>query len=106
MRVRVRGNTIKNANTHAINIQPVDANRPFIYLQITDNHAFDDQVSHTCADAVHFTSASFITKLVLRGNTNDTGCGSNTTGLTSGAARERRAGGGVVKNERLAANNT
>jgi hypothetical protein len=89
MRVRIRGNTIKNANVHAINIQPVDANRPFIYLQITDNHAFDDQVSHTCADTVHFTSASpdishNIAKLVFRGNTNDTGCTSNTSGLTSG----------------------
>ena len=88
MRVNILNNQIRNAMTHAIDIRPSDEKRPFVFLSICDNYAFDDQVEaeRTCIDVVHFEAAgpTLITKMVLRNNVNGDGVVSNVTGLTSG----------------------
>jgi hypothetical protein len=68
MRVRCRNNKIKNADTDAINVESVDANRPFLDLEISNNHAWDDQRNPTCTAAIRFTSPRFVDRLVLCGN--------------------------------------
>lgn len=83
MRVRCRNNKIKNANTDAINVQSVDANRPFLDLVISNNHAWDDQLNQTCTAAIRFTSPRFVDRLVLCGNSVE-GAITPVAGLDSG----------------------
>lgn len=83
MRVRCRNNKIKNAGTDAIKVQSVDANRPFLYLGISNNHAWDDQRIPTCTAAIRFTSPRFVDRLVLCGNSVE-GAIAPVAGLDSG----------------------
>lgn len=84
-RVIVRDNMFKNANTVGVKVEAVyDSNRTIEFLQVTDNHAYDDQLTPTCAATVNFGSVSYIRKMIVRGNTNDVGCTAAVTGLTSG----------------------
>jgi hypothetical protein len=83
MRVRCRNNKIKNAGTDAIHVQSVDANRPFLDLVISNNHAWDDQLNPTCTAAIRFTSPRFVDRLVLCGNSVE-GAIAPVAGLNSG----------------------
>jgi hypothetical protein len=83
MRVRCRNNKIKNAGTDAIHVQSVDANRPFLDLMISNNHAWDDQLNPTCTAAIRFTSPRFVDRLVLCGNSVE-GAIAPVAGLNSG----------------------
>ena len=67
-RVRIHGNTIKNAGGSAIRVKFWDKWRSIDLLEIADNHAFDDQPVHTTKSVVQFDSQVFATQLMMRGN--------------------------------------
>jgi hypothetical protein len=93
MKLRLRENSIKNATADGINIHSFagDSTRPFIYLRISDNHVWDDQVTPTCTVAVRFDTAQ-VTKLVLGGNENGEGVATLYDGLTTGRWRTTEGG--------------
>ena len=82
-RSRVRGNNIKNAGTAAIRVQFVDAARKQLHLEITDNVAWDDQLTPTCTTVLSFSGTPAYDKLILRGNTGDAAM-THVSGLTTG----------------------
>lgn len=84
MRVRVRGNDIRNASGSGIDVKCVDANRKIISLEISDNKVWDDQAVPTCQSAIQFESPTHIERLILNNNQAGDGVVDNTVGLTSG----------------------
>lgn len=83
-RVRVHRNTIKNATTNAIDVVGLTEN-PWHHLEITDNLAFDNQVTPTCTNVVKFESSPAIafTRLIMRGNVAGLGVTNAVSGLTT-----------------------
>lgn len=82
-RVRIRGNNIKNANDAAVTLITYDANRKFVHLEVTDNMAWDDQLTATCTKVVLNTGTLVADKLIIRGNTG-TAAMTPLSGLTTG----------------------
>lgn len=67
-RVRVRGNTIRNATGGAIRVKQWDKARSFDLLELDDNQAFDDRIAPTTTSVVQLDSPVFASQLVMRGN--------------------------------------
>lgn len=83
MRVKCTRNKIRNATGAAIAVASA-SNRPFIHLEVTDNHAWDDQATPTCTSVVLFDALSAATKRILRNNQAGTGVTTVYSGLSSG----------------------
>jgi len=79
-RVRCKDNKIRNANGHGITIESAP-NRPFEYLEVGGNKAWDDQAIPTCLSTVHFEDDTEIKKLVLGDNQAEDGVADAVTGL-------------------------
>ena len=84
MRVRVRGNSVRNCAGDGIHVSFADATRPIVHLTVVDNHTWDDQGTPTADTCVGFTAGLYMTQLVLCNNTKGEGTVHDVTGLTSG----------------------
>jgi len=90
MRVRLRGNEVLNANPNAIWLNGTDTGRIFQLLEVTDNHALDNQITPTCASTLKFSvisgsfDSAYFAKMVLRNNQAGAGVAAVAAGLSAG----------------------
>lgn len=84
MRVRVRGNNIKNANIAGVYCDFTSATvNP--YVEIADNTAYDDQPAITCNSVVLLKNGTQgFDRLILRNNTKQGGVSRSVTGIYEG----------------------
>lgn len=68
MRVRVRGNEIRNATDYGVYVIAPTAALPIAFCEIADNIGWDDQTAATFSYLVYISTTSYINKLVIRNN--------------------------------------
>ena len=91
MRVRVRNNTVRNATDDAIRVTTYNEDKEILFLEISDNTAFDDQATSTTDNAVNFNSVlgnpPQVVQLVMHDNQVAQGVANEVVGLTAGQWR-------------------